>query len=511
MYNIYAIVILILLDIPRFSVNDLHQIQVAAPSPSSIPMDNLSKTDIVERKLSKELHMGRIAGPFVSPPFHNYQSSPLGVVPKKEPNEFRIIHDLSYPVGSAVNEYIPKEFTMVHYETLDHVISLLSHFGRGALIGKTDIEDAFRIILIHPSCYHLFGFTWESHFYYDRCLPMGCAETCRIFERFSCALQWIVQTRGALAVSHILDDFIFIGPPNSLTCLHDLNKFIVLSEELSIPMKHQKTCQPSTCITVHGIELDTIKWEARLPGDKVKNMQSATEGIRKCRSISLRQLQSVIGLLNFACKVISPGRAFLRRLINLTIGISKPSHHVRLNSEARADLAAWHCFLSSYNDVTMLINSKLISSESIKLYTDAASTQGFAAVFGSQWFNGVFPTIWQDYNIAVQELYPIVAALELWGRYMANHSVLFLTDNQAVVEVINKQSVKNSHLMRLIRRLVMAAMKFNVYFKAKHIPGKTNIIADKLSRFQEGIARQTAPWLQAQPAQIPAALQPWHQ
>ena len=29
MYNIYAIVIVILFDIPRFSVNDLHQIQVA--------------------------------------------------------------------------------------------------------------------------------------------------------------------------------------------------------------------------------------------------------------------------------------------------------------------------------------------------------------------------------------------------------------------------------------------------------------------------------------------------
>ena len=35
MYNIYSIVILILFDIPRFSVNYLHQIQVAAPSPSS--------------------------------------------------------------------------------------------------------------------------------------------------------------------------------------------------------------------------------------------------------------------------------------------------------------------------------------------------------------------------------------------------------------------------------------------------------------------------------------------
>ena len=64
-------------------------------------------------------------------------------------------------------------------------------------------------------------------------------------------------------------------------------------------------------------------------------------------------------------------------------GISKPSNHVRLNSEIRADLATWHCFLSSYNGVTLLIGSKWISSESTKLYTDAASTEGFAAVFGS--------------------------------------------------------------------------------------------------------------------------------
>ena len=228
-----------------------------------------------------------------------------------------------------------------------------------------------------------------------------------------------------------LGRFHFIGPPNSLTCFHDLNK-----------LKHQKTCLPSTHITVHNIEPDTIKWEARLPGDKVKKMQSVIEGIHKCRSISLRQLQSVIGLLNFACRVISAGKALLHRLINLTIGISKPSHHVRLNSEARADLAAWHSFLSSYNGVTMLIDSKWISSESIKLYTekkvtDAASTQGFAAVFGSRCFNGVFPTICRDYNIAVLELYLIVAALELWGRYI--HSVLFPTDNHAVVEVIRSE------------------------------------------------------------------------
>ena len=86
---------------------------------------------------------------------------------KKEPNAFRLIHDLSYPQGNSINECIPKDFTAVSYETLDHVISLLKQFGRGALVGKTDIEDAFRIIPIHPFCYHLFGFTWNSNFFYD--------------------------------------------------------------------------------------------------------------------------------------------------------------------------------------------------------------------------------------------------------------------------------------------------------------------------------------------------------
>ena len=41
-YNIYEIVLLIIFDIPRFSVNDLHQIQVAAPSPSSRKLQGLA-------------------------------------------------------------------------------------------------------------------------------------------------------------------------------------------------------------------------------------------------------------------------------------------------------------------------------------------------------------------------------------------------------------------------------------------------------------------------------------
>ena len=44
---------------------------------------------------------------------------------------------------------------------------------------------------------------------------MGCAESCRIFGRLYYALQLILQSRGDVIVSHILDDLIWMGPPDS--------------------------------------------------------------------------------------------------------------------------------------------------------------------------------------------------------------------------------------------------------------------------------------------------------
>ena len=52
---------------------------------------------IVSYKLQKEIDTHRIAGPFVSPPFDNLQISPIDIVPKKEPGQFRLIHHLSFP------------------------------------------------------------------------------------------------------------------------------------------------------------------------------------------------------------------------------------------------------------------------------------------------------------------------------------------------------------------------------------------------------------------------------
>ena len=169
--------------------------------------------NILAAKLENELRAGRIVGPFSRPPLDNFISSPLGVVPKKIPGEFRLIHHLSYPDGSSVNDFIPDQFSSVQYASIGDAIALIKSLGRACYMAKTDIKSAFRIIPIHPDDYHLLGMTWNDSYFFDRCLPMGCSLSCAIFEAFSTALEWLAKHYlCASGVLHIMDDIWLLLP-----------------------------------------------------------------------------------------------------------------------------------------------------------------------------------------------------------------------------------------------------------------------------------------------------------
>ena len=115
---------------------------------------------VLDKKLNKELQSGRLMGPFEKSPYHNAVISPLGLQPKKEPGEFRVIHDLSYPPLTSVNDGIPKDLSTVHYYSVADAVKHIVKLGHRAYLAKTDIKSAFRVIPINPKDYHLLGFKW---------------------------------------------------------------------------------------------------------------------------------------------------------------------------------------------------------------------------------------------------------------------------------------------------------------------------------------------------------------
>ena len=482
------------------------------PQDSSCATNLLSaiqNPEAVDAKLDKEIATHRIAGPYSSPPFPHFRISPLGLVPKKTEGEFRLIHHLSFPQGSSLNDGISSEFTSVSYATVEDAIHTIRTVGHGCFMAKTDIKNAFRIIPIQPQDYNLLGICWRGFYYYDRCMPMGCSSSCKTFEIFSSAIEWIAQKKLHIDhILHLLDDFLIVSPSHEL-CKQQLDLFLMLCQYLGIPMAPEKTIGPSSTISFAGIELDSVLMEARLPPDKLVKCQDLISSFLRRRKVTLREIQSLTGLLNFACTVVVPGRAFLRRLIDLTIGIRHPHFLIRLTREVKEDLKVWQQFLSGFNGRSFFLSVDWANSHHLKLYTDASGAIGFGAVFGRHWCYGEWPMSWRHRNIAFLEFYPIVLSLHLWGHTIKNQRVLFFTDNEALVHVINKQSCRDKDLMFFVRKLVLVCLNYNICFKAKHVPGLQNKLADSLSRLQLQIFKQLAPaYMHKAPTVIPPHLQP---
>lgn len=360
------------------------------------------KQHILLDRINEEILSGRVMGPFQYPPFKNIQVSPLGLVPKKKPGEFRLIHHLSYPDQSSINDGIPHELCTVQYQSIHDAILAIQKVGVGALLAKTDLENAYKQVPINPDDFELLGFQINNEFYCDKTLPFGLSYSCNLFEKFSSSLQWILENKFNVQYCvHILDDFLFVGPPNSPECAKALQSFRTLAQDINIPIQEEKTVSPTTVLTFLGIEIDTVKCEVRLPEDKLTSLKEVLSRFMCKRTATLQELQSLIGLLNFACAVVPRGRSFLRRIINLTRGIQKPHHHRNLDKESRADLKAWSIFIDKFNGRAFFPSGVEHTSHSLHLFTDA-SNLGYGGVFGTKWLYGTFAEHWLDYHISVR-------------------------------------------------------------------------------------------------------------
>ena len=342
--------------------------------------------EVVSANLNKEMQLGRVAGPFPSPPLPDFQCHPIGVVPKKHSSEWRTIYHLSYPGGDSINDHIPKDPYSLQYVRVDDAVQILCSLGPGAFMAKTDLKSVFRLMPIHPDDWNLLGIYWQSHYYVDLYFPFGLRSAPFLFNQISDVLEWILKHNyGLRHVIHILDDF-FIAEPTKLACLGSFSTLLKVFMSLRVPTVASKTLGLSQVLEFMGIVLDSNRMEARLPDDKLTRIRQLLDSFANRRSARLVELQSLIGTLQFACKVVVPGRTFLQRMINLTRRAFSRFHHIRLNKEFFRDITMWKAFLAKLNGRSFFIDSFLTSTPDLELYTDAASTIGFGGYFNGKWF-----------------------------------------------------------------------------------------------------------------------------
>ena len=274
----------------------------------------------------------------------------------------------------------------------------------------------------------------------DARLPFGSRLSPFIFNSFADLVCWALRNVALIRfIIHYLDDFFWCSPTLE-GCKSDMDKLMNLFVYLNIPLADKKLVGPCTVIVFLGIEIDSADMVIRLPQDKLSHLLTILPLWKDKRKCTKKDLLSLIGSLSFACKVVKPGRLFLRRLIDLSTTVSRLHHHVSINREAMADIDWWVEFLPTWNGVEM-IQSPMVSSISLKLATDASGV-GIGAHFGNHWFSlplDHFRSIGimqqgpdQPFDINHWELFSLVTAVFTWGHLWSNQQIQVYVDNMTL-------------------------------------------------------------------------------
>ena len=272
---------------------------------------------VIADYLSKECAAGTVIGPLDPALFPCLHISRFGVIPKGDSGKWRLIVDLSSPEGESVNDGISEERCSLSYISIEDAGEEVKRKGRGALLAKVDIRSAYRVVPIHPEDRWLLGMLWDGGLFLDLALPFGLRSAPKIFTAIADAAEWIIRQRGVQIVLHYLDDFLLIGSPASGECRNGMEVLLASFHQLGLPVATEKTEGPAPRLTFLGFEIDSMAMEIRLPHAKLVALKGAVEAWRGRGSCKKKDLESLVGKLVWACKVVSPGKTFVRRMFEL--------------------------------------------------------------------------------------------------------------------------------------------------------------------------------------------------
>ena len=110
-------------------------------------------TDTIAHRVKNKM----VAGPFKKPPFKNFCVNPLMAV--KQKTKVRPILNLSAPKPASFNNFVDtNHIRKLEMSSAGKFGNAVKMCGKGALMAKYDIRDAYKIIPGHPSQWNCFGF-----------------------------------------------------------------------------------------------------------------------------------------------------------------------------------------------------------------------------------------------------------------------------------------------------------------------------------------------------------------
>ena len=313
---------------------------------------------------------------------------------------------------------------------------------------------------------------------------MGMRSAPYIAQRVTNAIAYIHQKLEFFLLNYVDD---FVGAETRERIWAAYSALYQLLEKLRVDISEDKLVPPTTRLEFLGITFDSQKMTMEISEQKMKEIQVEINRWLLRTSAKRKEVESLIGKLQFLAKCVRAGRIFLSRLIHWIRGMDRNQEH-KIPPEARKDIAWWGQCSMAHNGVSLIWLHKNPWVDKV-IATDAC-LEGYGGTMDAQYFRGRFPAHLRGKNIAHLEMLAVLVALKIWGPELTGKYFWIHVDNEAVTAVLNSGKGRDLELQNLLREIAVIAAWHQFIIKAKHISGISNRVPDWLSRWHEPACRR---------------------
>ena len=295
--------------------------------------------------------------------------------------------------------------------------------------------------------------------------------------------------RRAITLHPYLDDWLARNQ-NRRKLLEHRQFIMSLINSLGLIINYEKSdLVPAQVFTFIGMEFLT---HIRVPQARQMKILDSVRIFLQKTSVSARDFLSLLGQLNAAADFVMLGRLHLRPLQMSLHNQWQPQkfplcHQIGITTKILQHLKWWLQEDLYRHGIPMKIDPP-----SHTIFTDA-SLSGWGAHVEPEGllFHGLWTEDQSRLHINVLEMKAIFLSLTRAVHKVKNSTVLVSTDNTTVVAYIRHQGGTHSTVLsEEVWNILNLCLAHNIQLLAKHIPGRFNTLADRMSRIDKRISTE---------------------
>ena len=397
--------------------------------------------------------------------------SRISTVSKKN-GSFRIITDLR-----DVNIYLSKNKSFIYESILD----TLDLIQPGHQLITVDIKSGFFHVKVDQKFRKYLGFKYRNNYYVWNVLPFGLSVSpyyfCKLFRP---VIEFLRQV--GLNVCCYVDDFLLADSPESI---HE-SKEILLStlKKLGYFINQEKSqLTPVFELKYVGYVINTKKekdtvWLS-IPKDRVTKLKHDIKRTLKAQKVTARALARIAGQIVSMCKVLLPAKLLLRNLFRLLKTKKSWQDKLILDNPTIKDLLWWLPALDKWNGRAF----KKSPPDLIQLTTDASGRSWGGMIINSPYkAQGFWDQETAHLHSNAKELLAVLLTIKSLLHFLKGKSIQVLSDSITTCAFINFQGGSTKTLDVIARNIWDLTIRNNISIQAKHLAGRLNVEADRLSR-----------------------------